>query len=178
MASRNGLPGPLQSLFEEHDETLKLTLVTSVLNASSNWFFLHLLQGSFKEKHISEPQDVVVMFSFMRSWAFWKDCALKMGVDLDQAKHKGKLWFVDGLASSLPSSKLPQASERPHLPDDRNISQAIDDLSTSIEKAGAAASNQSKLIILIDQIDGLLAASSTLRAVDIESKISTWREVE
>lgn len=93
-----------------------LILLTGVLGASTNWLVLRYLysflanvrgtsahhvvlesDGGDAEGSAEQPVKVVLL-SFLRDYAFWKDNAARLGVDLDSASNKGRFVYVDGLS--------------------------------------------------------------------------------
>ncbi|KAH8196577.1 hypothetical protein TruAng_009271 [Truncatella angustata] len=103
-----------------------LIVLTSVLGASTNWLTQRYLCSflattsrnapaeSEGSNGLAEGDTCVVLVSFMRDFAFWKEGMGRLGLDLDGLSKKQKFKFVDGLsglfsASSGPGIKLPLA---------------------------------------------------------------------
>ncbi|KAK2026461.1 hypothetical protein LX32DRAFT_665289 [Colletotrichum zoysiae] len=144
-------------------------LLTGVLGASTNWLVLrHLYSYLGKpaangdETGAAAAEDVrVVLVSFMRDFAFWKEGAGRLGLDLEGLGRSGKFVFVDGLsglfwqegAAGLPApapAKGRRVIRGARLPDmQRELDGAVADVSA----AGA------KTVLVLDQPDLLLAAS-------------------
>ncbi|KAH7037644.1 uncharacterized protein B0I36DRAFT_359312 [Microdochium trichocladiopsis] len=93
-----------------------LTLLTGVLGASTNWLVLRYLYSllantphtnlhSHGPSSSSDPTGSgtepvrVVFLSFLRDYAFWKDNAARLGIDLDSASAKARFVYVDGLTN-------------------------------------------------------------------------------
>ncbi|KAF2757288.1 hypothetical protein EJ05DRAFT_385043 [Pseudovirgaria hyperparasitica] len=86
-----------------------LTLLTSVLGASTNWLILRYILGAFDTKgkngdeaessRLASNGDVkVVLVSFLRDWDFWRTEARRsVGLDLTKLGVEGRFAFVDGL---------------------------------------------------------------------------------
>jgi len=62
--------------------------------------------GNGKEEK-AKPVVVVLLVSFLRDFAFWRDSASRMGLDLEVAGRKGRFGFVDGLSGLFSSSSSP-----------------------------------------------------------------------
>ncbi|KAK2037816.1 hypothetical protein LZ31DRAFT_480230 [Colletotrichum somersetense] len=144
-------------------------LLTGVLGASTNWLVLrHLYSYLGKpaangdETGAAAAEDVrVVLVSFMRDFAFWKEGAGRLGLDLEGLGRSGKFVFVDGLSGLFwqegaaglpppPPAKGRRVIRGARLPDlQRELEGAVADVSA----AGA------KTVLVLDQPDLLLAAS-------------------
>ncbi|KAK6208927.1 hypothetical protein QIS74_12445 [Colletotrichum tabaci] len=163
MATR--IPHVLESYLALPPECAQI-LLTSVLGASTNWLVLRYLYSYLRkpaaaDEEASPAEDVrVVLVSFMRDFAFWKEGAGRLGVDLEGLGRSGKFVFVDGLSSLFsqgkaapgrPAVKGKRVLRSAKLPDvQRELDAAISDVSA----AGA------RTILVLDQPDVLLAASS------------------
>ncbi|KEY68658.1 hypothetical protein S7711_00536 [Stachybotrys chartarum IBT 7711] len=141
-----------------------LLLLTNVLGASSNWLVLRYLcsylKGPVGNRHVEDEngdraQDVGVMLvSFLRDGTFWHEGAGKLGLDLDALNRAGRFVFVDGLTQLFngdqnsggpPKQRVLGSSSIDHLA--KYCTAALADLKTT------------KKIIIVDQLDLLLAAS-------------------
>ncbi|TQN68107.1 Elongator complex protein 6 [Colletotrichum shisoi] len=164
MATR--IPHVLESYLALPPECAQI-LLTSVLGASTNWLVLRYLYSYLRkpaaaDEEASPAEDVrVVLVSFMRDFAFWKEGAGRLGLDLEGLGRSGKFVFVDGLSSLFsqgkaaapgqPAVKGKRVLRSAKLPDvQRELDAAISDVSA----AGA------RTILVLDQPDVLLAASS------------------
>src|SRR5690349_19985407 len=78
-----------------------LIVLTSILGASTNWLvlrYLHSFLNAPSSQHTaSDQQDgppreevSVLLVSFMRDYAFWRESAARIGVDLEGAGRKGR----------------------------------------------------------------------------------------
>ncbi|KAG9258693.1 uncharacterized protein F5Z01DRAFT_670400 [Emericellopsis atlantica] len=133
-----------------------LILLTSVLGASANWLTLrHLysyLRGTTGEPGAEKPNVGVVLVSFMRDGAFWREGAGKMGLDLDAMSKQGKFCFVDGLTGLFTGETQPK---------DRTLKSAdVGDMQREIEAALGDLRAATKILIL-DAPDAVLAATET-----------------
>ncbi|CCF34888.1 hypothetical protein CH063_06794 [Colletotrichum higginsianum] len=163
MATR--IPHVLESYLALPPECAQI-LLTSVLGASTNWLVLRYLYSYLRkpaaaDEEASPAEDIrVVLVSFMRDFAFWKEGASRLGLDLEGLGRSGKFVFVDGLSSLFsqgktapgrPAVKGKRVLRSAKLPDvQRELDAAISDVSA----AGA------RTILVLDQPDVLLAASS------------------
>lgn len=147
------------------------TLLTSVLGASTNWLVLRYLYSYLQkptsvstEDGIGETSNInVVLVSFVRDFAFWKEGAGRLGLDLESLARAGRFSFVDGLTSLFtpPNAKLsPRKGYRAlrsakHGDIRRELFAALADIT-------ATEGGTSKTILIVDQPDFLLAATSDL----------------
>ncbi|KAF8862591.1 hypothetical protein BDZ45DRAFT_585386 [Acephala macrosclerotiorum] len=141
-----------------------LVLLTSVLGASTNWLvlrFLHsALVGSEASSEIgSEDEPKVLLVSFMRDLPFWKENARRLGLDLDKLAAKRRFAFVDGLGGlflprqqkASPAKATGKVLSNPSL---QNVSQEFQ----YAVKALRDAKGTSRMLLVVDQLDLLLAA--------------------
>ncbi|KAL0938016.1 uncharacterized protein CTRU02_207747 [Colletotrichum truncatum] len=157
MATR--IPHMLESYLSLPPECAQI-LLTNVLGASTNWLVLRYLYSYLRKPAAAEEgtqtDDVrVVLVSFMRDFAFWKEGAGRLGLDLEALVRGGKLAYVDGLSGLFSGSASPSVKGRrvlrgAKLPDiQRELEAAISDVRAA----------DAKTILIIDQPDLLLAAS-------------------
>lgn len=147
-------------------------LLTSVLGASTNWLVLRYIY-SYLQKKIG-PQDDgvapkesinVVLVSFMRDFAFWKEGAGRMGLDLESLGRSGRFVFVDGLTSlftppnprDMPRKGLRTLRSAKHGDIRRDLLSAVTDVASATDGTTAP-----KTVLIVDQPDFLLAATSDL----------------
>ncbi|EPS26885.1 hypothetical protein PDE_01825 [Penicillium oxalicum 114-2] len=107
MPSQPPLP-PLLSPYLSDQPESSLTVVSSVLGATSNWLVLRYLYAALStngkvsspghDELIPSTQQKVVLVSFLRSWDFWRTEAKRLGLDLARLKDKQQFVFVDGLS--------------------------------------------------------------------------------
>ncbi|KAK1991484.1 hypothetical protein LX36DRAFT_590371 [Colletotrichum falcatum] len=164
MAAR--IPHVLEGYLDLPPECAQI-LLTGVLGAGTNWLVLRHLYSYLRKPAASgddaapPAEDVrVVLVSFMRDFAFWKEGAGRLGLDLEGLGRSGKFVFVDGLSGLFwqESAARPAAAavkgrrvlRGARLPDmQRELEGAVADVSA----AGA------KTVLVLDQPDLLLAAS-------------------
>ncbi|KAJ5464312.1 hypothetical protein N7475_007447 [Penicillium sp. IBT 31633x] len=113
---------PLPPLLAPYVSTLpdsSLTLVSSILGATSNWLILRFLHAALSapspnafgldELHNGNRKKVVLV-SFMRSYEFWRTEAKRLGLDLTRLADKQQFAFIDGLSELF---YAPQATVTP-----------------------------------------------------------------
>ena len=147
MPSQPPIPPLLSNHFALPPES-SLTLLTSVLGASSNWLvtrFLCTALTSPKAPDAISASDTgvkIIFVSWLRDWPFWKEGAKRLGLDLTKSSS---VTFFDGLATGLGLN-------------DKGIEQVekeITDATTKFKEDGF------KVIVVLDGIDLLLAATET-----------------
>ncbi|KAJ5668258.1 uncharacterized protein N7477_006828 [Penicillium maclennaniae] len=115
---------PLLAPYLSTQPEASLTLVSSILGATSNWLVLRFLHASLStsstlnvslglgDSHNGTKK--VVLVSFLRSWEFWRAEAKRLGLDLARLADKKQFAFVDGLSElfSAPqtASTMPNVS--------------------------------------------------------------------
>ncbi|CAL5866464.1 uncharacterized protein PFLUO_LOCUS672 [Penicillium psychrofluorescens] len=120
MPSQPALP-PLLAPYLSSLPHTSLTLVSSILGATSNWLvlrFLHAALSTSSNQHAaSELEDVrtdekrkVVFVSFMRSFEFWKSEAKRLGLDLARLADKEQFAFIDGLSDLFYTPQVSSSS--------------------------------------------------------------------
>ncbi|PBP28550.1 hypothetical protein BUE80_DR000559 [Diplocarpon rosae] len=162
-----------------------LILLTSVLGASSNWLVLRFLHSALIGSDVTSEGDIdpenepkVLLVSFMRDLAFWRENARRLGLDLDKLGIKKRFAFVDGLSGIF----LPRQDVASTSRDGEKIllSKSLDSISSEIQGAirGLKDSQGSgKVLIVIDQLDFLLAAGGEqVGVVDIGEMLLDLRE--
>ncbi len=124
MASRV-IPPLLEPYLALPDEAA-LIVLTGILGANTNWLALRYLHSFLKSSPSSSApipasrrdgyngetelqngmgeakgnqvgETSVILLSFLRDFAFWKDAAARLGLDLEAQGRKGRFGFVDGL---------------------------------------------------------------------------------
>ncbi|KAH8601666.1 hypothetical protein B0O99DRAFT_680792 [Bisporella sp. PMI_857] len=154
--------------------TASLTLITSVLGASSNWLLLRFLYNALLYPNDPAQEDTkVLLLSFMRDLAFWKENARRLGLDLDKLAAKRRFLFLDGLTGLyLPRTKPSSQSGEKTLQDpslksiEAELNQAIQGLS---EGGG-------KVVLLVDQFDSFLATNGQVNDVELNYMLLGLRE--
>lgn len=110
----------------------------------------------------------VVLVSFLRDYAFWKDGSRRLGLDLDLVGKKGAFVFVDGLTGLFTSSPSGRGhgrepSVRTELPGQKVLLAATtDQLRRTLEDAVAHVqmlNPGTQTVLVVDQPDVLLAAA-------------------
>ncbi|CAI7570695.1 unnamed protein product [Penicillium crustosum] len=119
MPSQPPLP-PLLASYVSNLPDSSLTLVSSILGATSNWLVLRFLHAALSspspnvafgsdELHNGIKKKVVLV-SFMRSYEFWRTEAKRLGLDLTRLADKQQFAFIDGLSELF---YAPQATATP-----------------------------------------------------------------
>ncbi|KAJ0269182.1 hypothetical protein COL940_012681 [Colletotrichum noveboracense] len=132
-------------------------LLTSVLGASTNWLVLRYLYSYLRRPTEDAPADDtrVVLVSFMRDFAFWKEGAGRLGLDLETLGRSGKFVFIDGLSGLFSKTAPPPTKGRRTLRGAK-----IPDVQRELEAAVADVSGGGgKVVLVVDQPDFLLAAT-------------------
>ncbi|KAK7440718.1 hypothetical protein CaCOL14_013075 [Colletotrichum acutatum] len=167
MATR--IPHLLESYLALPSEYAQI-LLTSVLGASTNWLVLRYLYTYLRKLNAAaeegtasalQSEDVrVVLVSFMRDFAFWKEGAGRLGLDLEGLGRSGKFVFVDGLSGLFSSPH--QAPPTTATPKGRRIIRGarLADIQRELDGAISDVSTaDAKTVLIVDQPDLLLAAS-------------------
>ena len=100
-----------------------LTLLSSVLGASTNWLLarhIHVILSSNNNLPPTSPPTGVILVSFLRDLSFWTTTLSRLGTDLPAAGERGAFGFVDGLGCGLllppPQSQQAQAQAQAQAP--------------------------------------------------------------
>ena len=124
------------------------TLLTSVLGASSNWLVLRFLYAALSPRkpadniNVSGKETNVVLVSWLRDFAFWREGAKKLGIDLTKAS---RFTFIDGLGTGLGLKN-----------------EGIQDIEAQIVASVSKLKNDgSRVMVILDGLDFLLAATDT-----------------
>jgi len=177
MASRI-LPPPLEPYLGLPKPTT-LILLTGILGASSNWLVLRCLHSLLRSQRRSpageaqgdqqdgrDGDDVSVVFlSFLRDYAFWREGASRLGLDLEGLRRKGKFAYVDGLSGLFVAGSASQPrTRRPNDEKDQWVlaSPAVTDVARILHAAVDALTAHSggpRVVVVVDQLDLLLAAA-------------------
>ncbi|KAJ6114814.1 hypothetical protein N7486_000592 [Penicillium sp. IBT 16267x] len=123
MPSQPPLPPLLTSYLSSQPES-SLTLISSILGATSNWLVLRYLYSALNNSHSSnaalgfdESHDgakkKVVLVSFLRGWEFWRAEAKRLGLDLARLSDKKQFAFVDGLSELFCAPQIANAAPSP-----------------------------------------------------------------
>lgn len=170
-----------------------LIVLTGVVGASTNWlvhrFLCSYLASSSSDRHAApdaaSPDDAVsvVLVSFLRDYAFWKEGAGKTGVDLDVLARKGRFVYIDGLGGLFSDPKAPAAQPATSgSPGSRVLANpTLAELRKQVLEAVTSLQHQglgSKLVLVLDSPDLLLAASGeTLTGAALQDVLLDVREV-
>lgn len=185
MTSR--VPPLLETYLSLPPETSQIVL-TGVLGASTNWLVLRYLYSFLRasdsrreDGDATEKEEVTVLLvSFMRDYAFWRDGAGRLvcsrfvwlhtcknlhsaqiqGVDLEALRKNGRFHFIDGLSQLF----LDDASTivKPAAAQEALTSQRLEGIAQSLSVAVdqlRARGTGGKVIMIMDQPDLLLAAT-------------------
>ncbi|KAI7784624.1 hypothetical protein LA080_009561 [Diaporthe eres] len=176
MASQ--IPPLLESYLALPPETSQIVL-TGILGASTNWLTLRYLYSLLRPANAAAPrrngdsdadwagEDVkVLLVSFMRDHAFWKEGAGRLGLNLDALAARGKFLSVDGLsrlflgggdgAVAPPAGRGPGQQQHLYLGSPR-LADVARVLGAAVERLQAQGG---KVVLILDQPDVLLAAAS------------------
>lgn len=178
-----------------------LIVLTGVLGASTNWLVQRYLCGflataSAADRNAqraavgeqgdgSSPDDgesvSVVLVSFLRDYAFWKEGAGRIGVDLDASSKKGKFVFVDGL-SRLFSGGATAPGASPVDAGGKVLSNStLQELRKQLTEAVTQLRQQSqssKIVLILDSPDLLLvAAGKAVTGAPLQDLLLDIREV-
>lgn len=162
-----------------------LILLTSVLGASSNWLVLRFLYNTLLNPDArldvaAQDEPKAVLVSFMRDLAFWKENARRIGLDLDKLAAKKRFVFVDGLSGLfLPTQqKLVPGRGSEKTLSSPQLDRVSVDISEAVRQLKAGQENAGKILLVIDQLDLLLAASGDkIDAVALGEMLVGLREV-
>ncbi|KAL7621254.1 hypothetical protein AAE478_008571 [Parahypoxylon ruwenzoriense] len=176
MASR--IP-PLLDPYLRLPPEASLVLLSGVLGSTTNWLVhrylnsllsttSNLIPKEHEHEHGHDAPDVngasVILVSFLRDYAFWRDGTGKLGTDLDIFTRKGRFIFVDGLTSlfhashgSGPKSLLDGATRGRALtaPTLQHLRKELEDAIARVQRSAP----ERPAILIADQLDLLLAAS-------------------
>ncbi|KAK7917007.1 hypothetical protein PG985_010615 [Apiospora marii] len=159
-----------------------LIVLTGVLGASTNWLVQRYLCGflatdSAADRNTqraavgeqgdgSSPGDgesvSVVLVSFLRDYAFWKEGAGRIGVDLDASSKKGKFVFVDGLSRLFSGGATAHGASPADAGGKVLSSSTLHELRKQLTEAVTQLRQQSqssKIVLILDSPDLLLAAA-------------------
>ncbi|KXG46093.1 uncharacterized protein PGRI_049490 [Penicillium griseofulvum] len=121
MPSQPPLP-PLLASYVSNLPVSSLTLVSSILGATSNWLVLRFLHAALSSPSPNAAfgsdelnngiKKKVVLVSFMRSYEFWRTEAKRLGLDLARLADKQQFAFIDGLSELF---YAPEATATPSI---------------------------------------------------------------
>ncbi|KAG9245354.1 hypothetical protein BJ878DRAFT_21889 [Calycina marina] len=153
-----------------------LVLITSVLGASSNWLVLRFLHHALlKQGEDAQNETKVLLMSFIRNLAFWRENSRRLGLDLDKLIASKKFAFVDGLSGLFSPNQAPTTRSGEILLRDSELSYVSGELQQSIRSLSEGGG---KVIMIIDQLDLLLAAGGDQVSVEgVCDKLLELREL-
>ncbi|KAI2619736.1 hypothetical protein GGR54DRAFT_630719 [Hypoxylon sp. NC1633] len=165
MASR--IPPLLDTYLYLPPET-SLVLLNGVLGSTTNWLVLRYLYSLFSttsdpvanQPGLGSPTRgvaSVVLVSFLRDYAFWKDGAGKLGMDLDALNGTGTFVFLDGLAGLFhaPQRHNPIGEKILSSPTLQHLHKELEDAVAQVQTSAPGM----RTVLVVDQVDLLLAAS-------------------
>ncbi|KAI8956656.1 hypothetical protein F5Y11DRAFT_342355 [Daldinia sp. FL1419] len=170
------IPSLLDTYLHLPPET-SLVLLSGVLGSSTNWLVLRYLysllsnqsspaarnKGEEDNNSSSIENASVVLISFLRDYAFWKEGAGKLGLDIDVVSKKGKFVFVDGLSSLFYASSPNHTPAYPsknagvkalHVASLQHLRKGLEDAVAQVQRSAT----QQRTVLIVDQPDLLLAA--------------------
>ncbi|ORY67725.1 uncharacterized protein BCR38DRAFT_338279 [Pseudomassariella vexata] len=172
---------PLLELYLRLPPETSLILLTNVLGASTNWLVQRYLCSFLASSSTSSQRDgsatkeagetgeddevSVILVSFLRDHAFWKEGAGRLGIDLDGLSRRGRFVFVDGLSGLFtpPGGLKSKPSAGGGGAGTRVLSGAtVQELRKELNEAvtGLRVTRpDSKIMLVLDGPDLLLAAS-------------------
>ncbi|MCJ1448807.1 MAG: hypothetical protein MMC23_009326 [Stictis urceolatum] len=190
MASANHRISPALYSYLSQPLEPSLSLVTSVLNASSNWLLARWISvaledslcptSSVSSNCIAGANAQSVLFvSFLRDWMFWRETTKRIQCDLPRHCKDGRFLFVDGLSglfcpAGFAASELGAASEGRAVLRDSHLESVYQAVRESIDKVKGQRP-ECRVLLLLDGLDLLLAATGA----DVESLldvVSSLRE--
>lgn len=172
-----------------------LIVLTSILGASTNWLVLRYLHAYLGRRSSSnnrptaaqqalgvesEAQDddaaapgvLLLLVSFLRDYAFWKDGAARLGVDLEAVGRAGRLVYVDGLGALFSPDEEAALEPAARGLDDgrggdgwrRKLTSATTAhlsavLGGAVDELGARGGPAGRVVLVVDQLDFVLAAT-------------------
>ena len=136
-----------------------LTLLTSVLGASSNWLLLRFLHVALTSGKVSsgESKNRVILVSWLGDPSFWKEGSKKLGTDLTKSSYAV---LIDGLGAGFGT-----------------MNRGIEYVQKEIQNAMAQFKGDGfNVVTILDGINLLLAATETSNE-DILDFVGDLREV-
>ncbi|KAK2608699.1 hypothetical protein QQS21_002810 [Conoideocrella luteorostrata] len=156
----------------------ELVVMTSVLGASANWLVLRWVYGILNraKRQVEEGEKgdtAVVLCSFLRDGAFWREGSGRMGLDLDSLYRSKSFTFVDGLTGLfVPDAEPSTGAGKDHV----LRGSKIGEVAAGLEKAIAEVSGEDKkVVLLVDQMDAWLAMGEA-GALEVLNMLGGLRE--
>ncbi|KAI1851937.1 hypothetical protein JX266_002790 [Neoarthrinium moseri] len=166
-----------------------LIVLTHVLGASTNWLvqrYLCSLLGNpgrgvanENDQHATADKECsVVLVSFMRDYAFWKEGAGRLGLDLDALSQKRRFSFVDGLSQLFTGASGDGSRAKSRDASGQRVLQSstLQDLRSVVSQALAERTTRD-VVLILDNPDLLLsAAGSEMTAQAVRETLLDLRE--
>ncbi|KAK4168578.1 hypothetical protein QBC43DRAFT_309155 [Cladorrhinum sp. PSN259] len=183
------IPHLLEPYLSLPEETA-LVVLTGILGASTNWLVWRYLHAFLKPSAPTSTEDdevSVLLVSFLRDLAFFKEGMGRLGVDLEAAGRKGKFGFVDGLSGLYTEDSRPTSTVQREETWKRtlrsgnvkDIGRAIENLLVQLKPGAAGTETRRKVILVLDGLDFLVAAASGVDntgAVAVRDMVMDLRE--
>ncbi|KAK4154871.1 hypothetical protein C8A00DRAFT_14046 [Chaetomidium leptoderma] len=106
--------------------------------------------GGHEAEEEEEEEVAVLLVSFLRDQAFWKENLSRLGIDVDAAARRGRFGFVDGLSLGRPFF----LDTRPGDVVARMVMEGVE----------ALKKQRKKVVLVVDGLDFVLAATTTTTA--------------
>ncbi|KAF3000041.1 hypothetical protein E8E14_006985 [Neopestalotiopsis sp. 37M] len=148
-----------------------LIVLSGVLGASTNWLvqrYIYSLLGNSSGRapaidgsNGENGETCVVLVSFMRDYAFWKEGAGRLGLDLDALAKKNMFKFVDGLSGlfSGASGAIPAKASGASSAGQHVLRKAtLEELQQVVQSAQQTCAS-SNIVLVLDSPDLLAAAA-------------------
>ncbi|KAI9668337.1 MAG: hypothetical protein M1829_005541 [Trizodia sp. TS-e1964] len=146
-----------------------LTILTGVLDATTNWVIARLLVELVRPPadpaNHTEDESAVVFASFLRDWAFWADLSRRVGLDLPRLRATKQLVFVDGLTRFFSHHMWGEAAgaENRTLGWKGSAAQVVVDLEAIVKEVARGGESvgfgrKRKVVVVLDALDFVLAA--------------------
>lgn len=159
MPSQPPIPPLLSPLLQTPPKSGSLSLLTSVLSASTNWLVLRFVYTALREKSLNDDGTTgevrVLMISWLRSLELWREVGRKLGVDFSRS---GKLSFLNGLGI--------------------NFGKGVRDVEKEILNTVQRLKNDKgqRVLVILDGVD-FLAAAMGAEATEVMDMVTEIREV-
>ncbi|RCI14088.1 hypothetical protein L249_8252 [Ophiocordyceps polyrhachis-furcata BCC 54312] len=184
-AASKSIPPLLQPLLSPNSfDQNSLFVLTSVLGATTNWLVLRYLYallspssthgGDDHGQERGESSASVVLVSFMRDGAFWREGASKISLDLISLHQRRRFAFVDGLSGLFVSP--PQTASPDRILTSPDLSYVMANIAQALDRdVDAGPASAPRKVLIIDQID-VLQATTGLTSEAVRSALLSLRE--
>jgi elongator complex protein 6 len=164
---------PLLSPYLTIPSESSLLLLTGVLGASTNWLVLRYVYSLLQD---TQPPVNILLVSFLRDITFWKDAASRIGLDLMAHGRAGRFIFGEGLTGGLFTDTTTTEPTGWMISMNTAVLGNVKTmLEESIEKLKTGGS---RVVLIIDQIDLLLAAGGeSISVKEVREMLLDLREV-